>query len=60
MNIGWLGPRTCGECDITSTLYWKVLQQQLVPIVAESTLTEKELKIWQRIKNAPESLLEDE
>ena len=59
MNIGWLGPRTCGECDITSTLYWKV-QQQLVPIVVESTLTEKELKIWQRIKNEPESLLEDE
>ena len=57
--FGWLGPRTCGECDITSTLYWKV-QQQLVPIVVESTLTEKELKIWQRIKNEPESLLEDE
>ena len=32
MNIGWLGPRTCEECDITSALYWKV-QQQLVPIV---------------------------
>ena len=57
--FGWLGPRTCGECDITSTLYWKV-QQQLVPIVVESTLTEKELKMWQRIKNEPESLLEHE
>ena len=55
-RFGSLGPRTCGECDITSTLYWKV-QQQTLPIVIESTLTEEELKTWRRIKNEPESLL---
>ena len=55
-RFGLLGPRTCGECDITSTLYWKV-QQQAMPIVIESTLTKEELKTWRRIKNEPESLL---
>lgn len=55
-SFGLLGPRTCGECDITSTLYWKV-QQQTMPIVIESTLTKEELKTWRRIKNEPESLL---
>ncbi len=55
-TFGFLGPRTCGECDITGTLYWKV-QQQALPIVVESMLTEEELKTWKRIKNEPESLL---
>lgn len=55
-SFGLLGPRTCGECNIKSTLYWKVQQQDL-PIVVESTLTEEELKTWRRIKNEPESLL---
>ena len=55
-RFGLLGPRTCGECDITNTLYWKV-QQQAMPIVIESTLTKEELKTWRRIKNEPESLL---
>lgn len=55
-TFGLLGPRTCGGCDITSTLYWKV-QQQALPIVLEPTLTEEELKNWRRIKNEPESLL---
>ena len=55
-TFGLLGPRTCGECDITGTLYWKV-QQQALPIVVESMLTEEELKTWKRIKNEPESLL---
>lgn len=54
--FGLLGPRTCGECDITSTLYWKV-QQQALPIVVESMLTKEELKTWRRIKKEPESLL---
>lgn len=58
-KFGLLGPRTCGKCDITSTLYWRV-QQQTLPIVVESMLTEDELKTWRRIKNEPESLLEKE
>lgn len=55
-TFGLLGPRTCGECDITGTLYWEV-QQQALPIVVESMLTEEKLKTWRRIKNEPESLL---
>lgn len=57
--FGLLGPRTCGDCRITDTLYWKV-QQQSLPIVLEETLTSEELKTWQRIKNEPESLLTEE
>lgn len=57
-TFGVLGPRTCGSrnCSITSTLYWKVQQQEL-PIVLEETLTSEELQTWRRIKNEPESLL---
>lgn len=58
-TFGFLGPRTCGECVITGTLYWKVQQQEL-PIVIEKDLTAEELKTWRRIKKEPESLLEEE
>lgn len=57
--FGLLGPRTCGKCNITDTLFWKVQQQEL-PIVFEKSLTEKELKTWLRIKKEPESLLKEE
>ena len=58
-HFGMLSPRTCGKCDMTDTLFWKV-QQQSLPLVIEKSLTEKELKTWQRIKSEPESLLTDE
>lgn len=54
-----LGPRICGNCHITSTLFWKVQQQDL-PIVSEKKLTNEELKTWTRIKNEPDSLLVEE
>lgn len=54
-----LGPRNCGKCSIMDTLFLKV-QKQKFPIVIEKTLTEEELKTWNRIKNEPESLLEEE
>lgn len=57
--FGLLGPRTCGKCSITDTLWWKVQQQEL-PIVIEKDLTAEELKTWRRIKKEPESLLEEE
>ena len=41
------------------TLFLKV-QKQKFPIVIEKTLTEEELKTLNRIKNEPESLLEEE
>jgi len=58
-TFGFLGPRTCGKCSITDTLWWKVQQQEL-PIVIEKDLTAEELKTWRRIKKEPESLLEEE
>lgn len=58
-SFGLLGPRTCGDCEITSTLYWKV-QQQALPIVLENLLSKEELKTWRRIKSEPESLLTEE
>ncbi|MBQ3553653.1 MAG: AAA family ATPase [Clostridia bacterium] len=57
-SFGLLSPRTCDKCNITDTLFWKV-QQQSLPLVIEKSLTEKELKTWQRIRNEPESLLTD-
>lgn len=57
--FGLLGPRTCGKCSITDTLWWKVQQQEL-PIVIEKDLTAEELKTLRRIKKEPESLLEEE
>lgn len=58
-SFGLLGPRTCGKCNMTDTLFWKV-QQQTFPIVLENRLTEQELKTWRRIKKEPESLLEED
>lgn len=57
-NFGLLGPRTCGNCGLADTLFWKV-QQQSIPLVIEGNLTDDELVTWQRIKNEPESLLEE-
>lgn len=54
-----LGPHNCGKCSIMDTLFLKV-QKQKFPIVIEKTLTEEELKTLNRIKNEPESLLEEE
>lgn len=58
-NFGLLGPRICGNCGLTNTLYWKVNQQRL-PLVIERNLSEDELVVWKRIKGEPESLLEEE
>ena len=58
-NFGLLGPRTCGNCALSDTLFWKINQQSL-PLVFESNLNENELVTWKRIKGEPESLLEEE
>ncbi len=54
--FGLLGARTCGECLLTDTLFWKV-QQQNPPILLEESLTPEELDTWRRIEAEPESLL---
>lgn len=48
-EFGVLSPRTCGECGITDTLYWKVLNHE----VKESTFTEKDYITIERIKGEP-------
>lgn len=55
-----LGPRTCGDCRMKDTLFWKVHTSGGLPIVREGELTPKELATWRRIKGEPESLLEQE
>ncbi|MCR5510768.1 MAG: ATP-binding protein [Lachnospiraceae bacterium] len=57
--FGMLGPRTCGNCQMTDTLYWKIQTSGKLPIVIESDLNEEELITWRRIKGEPESLLEE-
>lgn len=54
--FGLLSPRTCGDCNMQQTLWWKV-NQQSIPIVIDGELNEKERETWERIKNEPESLL---
>ena len=58
-HFGLLGPRTCGDCHLVDTLYWKITTQKTIPIVLESELTLEEKETWRRMKAEPESLLEE-
>ncbi len=58
--FGMLGPRTCGNCQMKDTLYWKIQTSGRLPIVIEGELSNKELITWRRIKGEPESLLEED
>ena len=57
-EFGLLGPRTCGNCSLKDTLFWKVHTELPLPIVINEQLTPEEKIIWQSIKAEPESLLE--
>lgn len=62
-NVGYfglLGPRTCGECLLEDTLFWKINTSGRLPIVLEEDLSPEELVTWRRIKGEPESLLCEE
>ena len=59
-SFGLLGPRTCGNCKMRDTLYWKIQTSGKLPIVIEGDLNEKDLITWRRIKGEPESLLNEE
>lgn len=59
-EFGLLGPRKCGDCKLTDTLFWKINTEQKIPVVIDRTLSNRELQIWKRIKNEPESLLDGE
>lgn len=59
-HFGMLSPRTCGDCTMAGTLYWKVMNSGKIPIVCEGDLSPEELVTWRRIKDEPESLLYEE
>ena len=54
-SFGILSPRTCGDCTIDGTLWWKMMKGKSV-----SEFTEDEMKTLQRIMNEPESILVEE
>lgn len=56
-HFGILSPRTCGNCLMKDTLFWKINMGGGLPIVREGELSPEELKTWRRIKGEPESLL---
>ena len=61
-HFGLLGPRTCGNCLLKDTLFWKVNTEKKIPIsvVVEGMLKPKEKVTWKRIKAEPESLIYEE
>ena len=52
-TFGIMSPRTCGDCPITETVYWKIVMSK----GKEPKLTEKDLETIKRIANEPESLI---
>ena len=56
-HFGILSPRTCGNCLMKDTLFWKINMGGGLPIVREVELSPEELETWRRIKGEPESLL---
>lgn len=59
-HFGMLGPRTCGNCTIDGTLWFKINAPGRFPVVLEGEFTPEELVTWRRIKAEPESLLFEE
>ena len=61
-EYGAFWPAWSGNCFIIDTLFWKVNTDKKIPlpVVVEKMLTPKERVTWQRIKEEPESLLEEE
>jgi len=51
-----ISPRTCGDCSISTTLWWELTCNK-TPI---SQLSQKHIQTLQRILEEPESILPDE
>lgn len=58
-KFGFLSPRTCGDCKLTDTLFWKITTGGM-HVVVEDALSPSEAITWNRIKNEPYSLLDKE
>ena len=63
-NIGMFGilsPRTCGDCMMQDTLYWKIQTSDDIryKLLSRDVLTADEILTLERILNEPESLIEE-
>lgn len=52
--FGVLSPRTCGNCAINQTLWWKFTTNQITNI---DDLSEKDKETLNRIQNEPSSIM---
>ena len=55
-TFGVLSPRTCGNCKMTDTLWWKVTYNGLNP----ENFTKEQLSFIHRILREPQSILVEE
>jgi hypothetical protein len=51
--FGVVSPRTCGECGIEKTLWWRIQTGEVRP----DDLSSEEMEFIQRVVNEPESIL---
>lgn len=51
--FGVLSPRTCGDCGIDSTLWWRLT----TGVTTAATLTEADHTLLERVAQEPESIL---
>lgn len=54
--FGVLSPRTCGDCAMVDTIWWKLMYQNVKP----EDLSDKDKLTLSRILNEPASILVDE
>lgn len=54
--FGVLSPRTCGDCVITDTIWWKLTQEHIKP----EELSDKDKTSLKRIMLEPSSILVEE
>lgn len=54
--FGVLSPRTCGDCAMVDTIWWKLMYQNMKP----EDLSDKDKLTLSRILNEPASILVDE
>lgn len=52
-KFGVISPRTCGDCNITDTLWWRLMKNQ----TESNNLSDKDKELLNRIKNEPNSIL---
>ena len=59
-TFGVLSSRTCGDCPMTGTLWFRMIQKKEYGIFSTSNFTPKEIRLLNRVKGEPASLLQEE